>query len=139
MTDMNSTKTSVSTPPIPARILLVEDEPTVQEMYVEILKEEGYNVVSSGDGQEALQYIQEGGYDLVLLDIMLPHIDGIHILEKLKTGSAPKKPNKAIVLLTNIAQEEVVSKGISLGIRGYLIKSNYNPGEFIKEVKNFLA
>lgn len=126
------------TDPVNARILVVEDEPTLQQLYVEILKEEKYDVVSTGDGNDALQFIQDGGFDLVLLDIMLPHIDGIHILEKLKASPPPKKPNKAIVLLTNIAQEEVVEKGISLGVRGYLIKSNYNPGEFLKEVRNFL-
>ena len=119
-------------------LLVVEDEPELNALYKQILSDEGYHVDTAEDGQVALTKILQGGYDLVLLDIMLPHIDGLEILERLRTGPPSQQPNHAIVLLTNLAQDDAVKKGMGLGARGYMIKSNYTPGEFVMEIKNFL-
>ena len=80
-----------------------------------------------------------GGYDLVLLDIMLPKMDGLKILEKLKKETPPTLPNKAIVVLTNIDQETSVTQAISLGARGYMMKSDYTPDQVIAKIKEYLA
>lgn len=119
------------------KILVVEDEVYLRDLYIEILKQEGYNVDSAAEGEEAFSKMKTGGYDLVLLDIMLPKMDGIQILKKLKEEK-PEKPNKSVLLLTNLGQETIISEGVSLGVRGYLIKSDYTPDQLLAEVKKAL-
>jgi len=119
------------------RILVVEDEPYLRDLYLEILKEEGFKVDSASDGEEAYAKMKAGGYDLVLLDIMLPKMDGLEVLRKLKENKL-QNLNKAVLLLTNLGQETIISEGVSLGVRGYLIKSDYTPDNLVKEIKEAL-
>lgn len=121
------------------RILVVEDEKELRELYVDILKQEGYEVDFAADGEEGYKVMLKGGYDLVLLDLMLPIMDGFQILEKLKTENQPEKPNRSIVILTNLGQDLTITKGISYGVRGYLIKSDYTPDQILKEIKDYLV
>src|SRR3990167_5866710 len=98
-----ATSPSVSAPTGPRkRILVVEDERYLRELYVEILKEEGYEVDWAADGEEGYQAMYNGGYDLVLLDIILPKMDGLKILKKLKHETPPQKPNGVIIVLSNL-------------------------------------
>jgi DNA-binding response OmpR family regulator len=120
------------------RILLVEDDKFLRELYAEILKDEGYEVAEAKDGQEGYQEIVKGGYDLVLLDIILPKIDGFSILKKIKTEKSVLLPNKAIVILTNLDHTGPMSKAEELGIAGYIVKSNYTPNQLVDEIKKFL-
>lgn len=119
------------------KILIVEDEKYLRELYVEMLEEEGYSVDSKENGKDGYVAIKKGGYDLVLLDVMLPGIDGLEILKRIK-DSPSEKPNKNIVLLTNLSMDLSISRGIALGIQGYLIKSDLTPGEFTEKVKEYL-
>jgi DNA-binding response OmpR family regulator len=121
------------------RILVVEDEAPLRELYVSILTDEGYAVDSAADGDEGYQKMYQGGYNLVMLDIMLPKLDGLKILEKLNTVSKPLKPNNAVVLLTNLGQDLVVAKAVQYNVRGYMMKSDYTPDQVVKEVKNYLV
>lgn len=121
----------------PKKILIVEDEKYLRELYVEMLEEEGYSVDSKADGKDGYVAIKKGGYDLVLLDVMLPGIDGLEILKRIK-DSPSEKPNKNIVLLTNLSMDLSISRGIALGIQGYLIKSDLTPGEFVEKVREYL-
>lgn len=120
------------------RILVVEDETYLRELYVQILKDEGYDIDSAIDGEDAYNKMYAGGYDLVLLDIMLPKMDGLQILKKLKDNPSVKE-NKEVLLLTNLGQDAIVSEGVTLGVRGYLVKSDYTPDQLVKEVKNALV
>ncbi|KKR71167.1 MAG: Sigma-54 dependent DNA-binding response regulator [Microgenomates group bacterium GW2011_GWC1_41_8] len=121
-----------------SRILVVEDETFLRDLYVEILADEGYEVDTAADGAEGLKKIQMGGYDLILLDIVLPKMDGIEILKNIK-ANPPQNKNGSIVMLTNLGQEAVISEGVSLGVRGHIIKSDYTPDKLIAEVKQLLA
>lgn len=125
-------------PVAPKKILVVEDELFLRELYLEVLKDAGFDVDAASDGEEAFLKMKQGGYDLVLLDIMLPKKDGIQILKDLK-NNPPVVANKAILILTNLGQEAVISEGISLGVRGYIIKSDYTPDQLIAEVRRVLA
>jgi len=120
------------------RLLVVEDDQFLRELYDQLLKEEGYDVEIAEDGEIGFEKISEGGFDLVLLDIMLPKIDGLEILKKLKEHG-PKKPNGPVVLLTNLGQDSIIKEGFSLGASGYLIKSAMNPDQVLAEVKVFLS
>lgn len=119
------------------RILVVEDDQFLRELYQELLAGEGYLVDVAVDGAIALQKIQEGGFDLVLLDIMLPKMDGMNVLRTLKR-SPPKKANGPIVCLTNLGQNTIIKECFDLGAAGYLIKSALNPDEVLTEIKAFL-
>lgn len=119
------------------KILVIEDDQFLRELYEELLKGEGYSVDLAEDGEKGLSKFLEGGYSLVLLDIMLPKIDGLEILRKAK-DSKPKKENGAIVLLTNLGQDSIIKEGFSLGASGYLVKSAMNPDQVLNEVKVFL-
>jgi CheY-like chemotaxis protein len=119
------------------RILVVEDDEFLRELYEELLKGEGYDVTISIDGEQGLSSMSEGGFDLVLLDIMLPKMDGLEILRHVKE-KPPKQPNGPVVLLTNLGQDSIIKEGFALGASGYLIKSAMNPDQVLSEVKVFL-
>lgn len=120
----------------PKKILVVEDDLFLRELYTDILKEEGYTVDSAADGDEALSKIKLGGYNLVLLDIILPKIDGLEVMKQIQT-SPPQNPNKCIIFLTNLDKDEEIKAALQLG-QGYLIKSQITPGTLVEEVKNYL-
>jgi CheY-like chemotaxis protein len=121
----------------PKKILVVEDEQFLRDLYVQILTDEGYQVDQAVDGQEAYDAIEKDGYDLVLLDIMLPKMDGLTVLERLHVQN-PMTSNKHIVLMTNLGQDQIIARALKLDIRGYLIKSDYTPEQLLQEIKNYL-
>jgi CheY-like chemotaxis protein len=120
------------------KILVVEDEQALRDFYVMILQGEGYDVESVNDGNEAFAKMHTGGYDLVLLDIMIPEINGVEVLKKLSVDK-PLIPNKVIVPLTNLVNDAMIKEMNSLGARGYLVKSDYTPYVFLIEVKKYLV
>lgn len=120
-----------------AKILIIEDDQFLRELYDELFRGEGYEVDLAEDGEKGLDKFLEGGYDLVLLDIMLPKIDGLEILRKSQVNK-PKKENGPIVLLTNLGQDSIIKEGFSLGASGYLVKSAMNPDQVLNEIKVFL-
>ena len=83
------------------KILVVEDDQALRDLYVIILQDAGFAVDQAADGEEAYELLKKGGYDLVLLDIVLPKLDGIHLMENLHQ-STPSLPNKKIVILYNL-------------------------------------
>lgn len=122
----------------PARILIVEDDLFLRELYIETLTSEGYTVENASDGEEGLNKIKAGGYDLVLLDIILPKIDGIQIMKTIQAGGGTTQPNKAVVFLTNLDNADEIKEALQLG-KGYIIKSQITPAELIIKVKSYLG
>lgn len=118
------------------RILVVEDDLFLRELYTDILTAEGYKVEGAQDGEEALQKIKLGGYDLVLLDIIMPKMDGLTVMRQVQ-NSPPQNPNKCVVFLTNLDKDEEIRTALKLG-NGYLIKSQITPGTLVEEVKKYL-
>ncbi len=119
------------------KILIVEDDQFLRDFYQELLTAEGYQIDVAPDGEIALEKLSKGGWDLVLLDIMLPKKDGLQILQDIKTNP-PKASIGPVVVLTNLGHDTVINKAFVLGAGGYLIKSALNPDEVLKEVKSFL-
>lgn len=120
------------------KILIVEDDEILRNLYSELLTTEGFVVDEAADGEEGFQKIHQGGFDLVILDIVLPKKDGMQILRELKKQPA-KKPNGPVVILTNLGQDSIIREGFSLGAAGYLIKSAFNPDEVLGEIRTFLS
>lgn len=119
------------------KILIVEDDQFLREFYQELLQSEGYIVDVAADGEVALAKIQQGGFNLVMLDIMMPKKDGLQVLRDLK-ASPPKQKNDAIVILTNLGQDSIIKQCFELGAAGYLIKSALNPDQVLTEIHTYL-
>lgn len=120
----------------PTNILLVEDEQYLRELYQEILVEQGYKVETASDGEEGFNKVKQGGWDLVILDIILPKMNGLEIMRKLR-NEPPLKPNKKIIFLTNLDKDEEIKEALQLG-DGYFIKSQVTPGTLVTELKSYL-
>ena len=118
------------------KILLVEDDPFLIDIYTTKLKKVRFEVYVSRDGESALQLIEKEMPDLVLLDIVLPHIDGWEILRKIKNNE--KLKDIKIIILSNLGQKHEVEKGLKLGATKYLIKAHYTPTQIVEEIKNIL-
>ena len=119
------------------KILLVEDEQYLRELYEEILLEQGYKVETAVDGEEGFNKLKQGGWDLVILDIILPKINGLEIMRKIKSDP-PLRPNKKVVFLTNLDKDEEIKEALQLG-DGYFIKSQITPGSLVEELKAYLT
>lgn len=118
-------------------VLLVEDEQYLRELYQEILSEQGYTVDTAADGEEGYNKVKQGGYDLVILDIILPKMNGLEIMRKIRSESS-LKPNKKVVFLTNLDKDEEIKEALQLG-DGYFIKSQITPGSLVNELKAYLS
>ncbi len=117
-------------------ILLIEDDPFLIEIYTTKLKEAGFSIEVARDGKEGLRKIKEKRPDLLVLDIVLPQIDGWEILKQIKEKIGFK--DLKVVILSNLGQKNEVEKGLKLGATKYLIKAHYTPSEVIEEVKKVL-
>lgn len=122
--------------PVAKKILLVEDEDFIRELYVRQLTKAGFFVKSAPDGQTGLNTLKTEQFDLLLLDIMLPGMNGLQLLREFKTNY-PTSP-MITIMLTNLGQEAVIKEGFELGAQAYLIKASYTPDQVVTEVKNAL-
>ena len=123
-------------------ILLVEDDPFLIDIYTTKLKDSGFSVEVAKEGEEALRKLNEEKFDLLILDIVLPQIDGWEVLEKIKNEKLKMKneslENLKIIVLSNLGQKEEVEKGLKLGATKYLIKAHYTPSEVVEEIKEII-
>jgi len=119
------------------KILIAEDELFLRDLYVGILKDEGYEVSAAENGAVALAAITEKIFDLILLDIIMPEMDGLQVLKSLK-DVGKNETFGHVVLLTNLGNDIVISKALEYGVRGFMLKSDYTPDEILVEVKNHL-
>lgn len=120
-----------------AQILLVEDDVSTLKLYKELLTSEGYQITTASDGELGLTQATKGGYDLILLDVMLPKMDGLAVLAKLKK-SPPKTKNGPIVILSNLSHHPVIKEAMSLGAKDHLIKSDISPDKLLLKIKSYL-
>ncbi|MDP2946258.1 MAG: response regulator [bacterium] len=117
-------------------ILLIEDEEMLANMYETKFKNEGFNIRKALDGETGLKMAIEDKPDIILLDIIMPKLDGFSVLKKIKENDKIK--NVPVVLLTNLGQDEDIKKGQTLGAAGYLVKANLTPIEVVNKVKEYL-
>lgn len=117
-------------------ILLVEDDPFIVDIYTTKLKELGFSVEVAEDGEEALRKLKEKRPDLMVLDIVLPNIDGWELLKKIRDELDLK--NLKIVVLSNLSQKAEVEKSLEFGVLKYFIKAHFTPSEVVEEVKKIL-
>jgi DNA-binding response OmpR family regulator len=119
------------------KIVLVEDDTFLAGIYASKFEAAGFNVSLATDGEAGLETIEKEMPDVVLLDIILPKMDGFEVLEKVKSN--PKTKDIPVILLTNLGQREDVEKGLKLGAADYLIKAHFMPQETIERVKKVMG
>lgn len=120
-------------------ILIVEDDQFLRDLLAKKLIDEGFEVETAIDGQEGLEKIRQVKPSLILLDIMLPTIDGFEIMRQIKQGNDKTVMNIPVVMLTNLGQESDIQKGKELGAVDYLVKANFTTDEIIQKVRNVLG
>lgn len=120
-----------------AKLLLVEDDVTLVKMYERKFISDGYEVVVAYDGLEGLEKATKEKPDLILLDIMLPKLDGLALFKKMR--SVPETFSTPVILLTNFGQEDAVFECFKLGAVDYLVKSDVTPQQVVAKVENFLS
>lgn len=118
-------------------ILLTEDDVMLHTMYTQKFTKEGYEVLSAYNGAEGIKLAEENQPAIILLDIIMPKMDGFVALKKLKKNEATK--DIPVILLTNLGQEEDIRKGKELGAEDYFIKANHTPQEVVDKVKEVLG
>ena len=118
------------------KILIIEDDSMVMDMYELRLKEAGYDVLKAKTGDEGLTQAKEAKPDLILLDIIMPGLDGFGVLKTLKAEASTKKI--PVLLLTNLGQESDREKGKKLGAIDYLVKANKTPFQIVEYINKLL-
>ena len=118
-------------------ILLVEDDPFLIDIYSQKFKKSGLNIRVADNASKAFQLLEEEIPDIILLDIVLPQMDGWAILKKIRANKDWDKCQ--IVIFSNLGQKEEVEKGLSLGANKYLIKSQHTPLEIVQEIEKMFG
>jgi len=118
------------------KILIIEDDKFLRELIAQKLIKEGYNIVEAVDGEKGIKSVKDEKPDLVLLDLILPGIDGFEVLSKIKED--PVLSQVPVIILSNLGQKDDIERGLKIGAADYLIKAHFTPGEIIEKVKTIL-
>ena len=119
------------------KILMIEDEPLMASLLYRELQNAGFDAILARDGETGLEELEKGIPDIILLDLILPGINGFQILEKLKKDKSLK--NIPVIILSNLGGKDDMEKGLKLGAEDYLIKTNILPSEIITKINETIA
>jgi len=118
------------------KILIIEDEETLRFFLSRKFKGEGFDIEEAVDGEEGIKKAKESKPDLILLDLLLPGIDGFEVLSILKKDS--RLESIPVIIISNFSQEEAVKRGLKLGAIDFLVKANLSLNEIAERVKKVL-
>jgi len=117
---------------MPKKVLLIEDDEFIRDLYKRQLDMCDMFTYAFSNGTDGLKSTEENQYDLILLDIMLPGMNGLDVLRSLKATDATK--NIPVIMVSNLGQDAVVKEGFALGAIGYLIKATFTPDQIVQEI-----
>lgn len=118
------------------KIMLVEDDVFIRDIYETKLTQENFNVVMAENGIDALKKLEDFFPDMILLDIVMPYMDGMDFLREIKKND--KHKDIPIIMLSNLSEKERVTEAMELGISDYLIKSHFTPSEVVEKINSLL-
>jgi two-component system alkaline phosphatase synthesis response regulator PhoP len=118
------------------KIMIVEDDIFISDIYQMKFNQEGFEVFLAKNGVDALQQLQNVLPDIILLDIMMPEMDGVETLKEIKKNE--KLKNIPTIMLTNISEREKAQECFKYGLNDYLIKSNFTPSEVVVKINSLL-
>jgi DNA-binding response OmpR family regulator len=119
------------------KILIVEDDNAILEMYNLKFKEENFNILTAMDGLDGLEIARKELPAIILLDIMMPKMDGFAVLTELKND--PKTKGIPVLMLSNLGQQADIEKGKNLGATDYIVKASMTPTQVVEKVKSYLG
>ncbi len=117
------------------KILIIEDEIILSDLLAKKLKGTGFEVAQAFDGEEGLKKINEFNPHLLLLDIVMPKLDGFQVMRKLKETGKSSIP---IIIISNSGQKVELDKAIELGAKDFIIKAEINPEEVVEKINKYL-
>lgn len=115
------------------KILIAEDDEMISEIYQRKFKEKGYDVLAATDGEQVLEMAKKEKVDVILLDLIIPKMDGFTVIQNLRDGKYD--PEIKIIVSSNLSQKEDRDKVMALGANGFITKSQYTPSELVEEIK----
>ncbi|MBI4359440.1 MAG: response regulator [Candidatus Nealsonbacteria bacterium] len=118
------------------KILIIEDDRFLRELMSKKLTGEGYQISGATDGEEGIRSVKSEKPDLVLLDLILPGIDGFEVLTRIKQDI--EIAATPVIVLSNLGQKEDIERGLKLGAVDYLIKAHFTPGEIVEKISAIL-
>lgn len=118
------------------KILIVEDEEFLLDLFHIKFEQAGFEVLKAENGEAGLSLAKMELPDLILLDILMPQVDGYDMLRKIKTDGETKKI--PVIIFSNLSQKEEIEKGLKLGAKDFIIKTSVTPAEMVAKVKEFL-
>lgn len=118
------------------KILLIEDDSFLISMYTTKFELENFEVVAAEDGEKGLGLAAKEKPDIILLDILLPKMNGFEVLKELKNNKETSPI--PVILLTNLSQKNEIEQGLALGAQDYLIKAHFMPSEVMDKIKKVL-
>ncbi len=121
---------------MPRKILIIEDDKFLRELIIRKLVNEGYQTIEAVDGEEGVRTAKAEKPDLILLDLILPGIDGFEALARIRKDQ--ETANLPVIILSNLGQKEDIERGLKLGATDYLIKAHFSPGEIIEKIASIL-
>lgn len=118
------------------KLLVIEDDKFLRQLITRKLDKKDFNIIEAIDGEKGLDKIKEEKPDLVLLDLILPGMDGFEVLEKAKDN--PETSSVPIIILSNLGQKEEIEKGLEMGAKDYLVKAHFTLGEIVEKIEQSL-
>jgi len=118
------------------KVLIIEDDTYISDMYKIKFESENFETIIASDGIEGIKLLKKETPDIILLDIVMPQVDGFSVLKMIKKDKNLEKV--PVILLTNLSQKENIERGFELGANGYIIKAHFTPSEVVKKIKETL-
>jgi DNA-binding response OmpR family regulator len=118
------------------KVLVVEDDRFLRELITQKLSREGYDVSEAVDGEDGVKKAEEKRPEIILMDLILPGIDGFEAITRIKAN--PELEDIPIIILSNLGQRDDVERGLKLGATDFLIKAHFTPGEIIEKIEKVL-
>jgi DNA-binding response OmpR family regulator len=118
------------------KVLIVDDDAFLSGIYATKLELENFAVVSASDGEEGVKAALKEKPDIILMDVLMPKLDGFEALKRIKAD--PETKDIPVIMLTNLGQKEDVEKGLQEGAADYLIKAHFVPAEAVEKIKAVL-
>ncbi|MCK4592376.1 response regulator [Candidatus Parcubacteria bacterium] len=118
------------------KVLIIEDDSYISDMYRIKFESENFEIAVANNGIEGIKFLEKVVPDIILLDVVMPKVDGFSVLKTIKKN--PKLNKIPVVLLTNLSQKENVERGFELGASSYIIKAHFTPSEVVEKIKEVL-
>jgi len=118
-------------------LLIIEDDPLIVKIYSTRLKADGFEVFSAENGEDGIALIEEKKPDVIVLDVMMPRVDGFGVLEAIaRQGDAKKIP---VLVYSNLASEEEIARAKAMGATEFIVKADISPTEMVAKIKGYLG